>query len=126
MPLAARVRASLHAASMVALATMARSILFEKWITVLASLLLLIGVGAAWRARTWGVGLALAAASAFPVAQMLGMAPGWFWLVGVAGALPFLVSWRPMVLFDRSAAVLYAALSVAAGTASAVACSALI
>lgn len=119
MPLAARVRASLQAASAVALATMIRSIVFEKWITVLASLLVLIGVGAAWRARTYGVGLALAAASAFPVAHLLGMAPSWFWLVGIAGALPFIMSWRPMAFFDRAAAGLYAVLALAAGAACA-------
>lgn len=122
MPLAARVRASLAAASVVALATMIRSIVFEKWITVLASLLLLIGVGAAWRSRSYsvgGLGLALMAASAFPVAQLLGMAPDWFWLVGVAGALPFFMSWRPMAFFDRRATFLYAALALAAGTACA-------
>jgi hypothetical protein len=125
MPLAARIRASLAHASVIALATIVRSILFERWSTVLASLLLLIGIGAAWRTRTWGLGVALAAATAFPVAHLLGIGPGWFWFVGVAGALPFFVSWRPMAFFDRRAAVLYAALAVGAGTAGAFACSAL-
>ena len=79
-----RFTASLYVAQLVALATIVRSVLFERWVTVLASVLLIVGAQAAARSRAWGVGLALAMAGAFPAAHLLGMAPAWFWLVGVA------------------------------------------
>lgn len=125
MPLAARVRTSIQAASLVALTAMTHGVLYGRWMIVVAALFMLAGTAVAWRARTLGVGLALAAASAFPAAHLLGIGPSWFWLVGAGGALPFVMSWRPMAFFDRQAAVLFGALAVAAGAAGAFACSAL-
>ena len=121
MGLAFRIRSSLFAVIAVALATTARSVLFEKWITVFAALLMLAGAVSALRAKTWGVGLVLAASAAFPAAQLLGMAPDWFWLVGLVGASPFVLSWRPMARFDHAAAVVFAVLALAAGVTCALA-----
>jgi len=121
MTLTRRFTASLYVAQLVALATIVRSVVFERWVTVLASVLLIVGAQAAARSRTWGVGLALAMAMAFPAAHLLGMAPSWFWLVGVAGALPFALSSRWMASFDRGATVLFAAVATAAGVACAMA-----
>ncbi len=86
---------------------------------MLGSVLIMIGATAALRHRTWGVGLALAAASAFPVAWAIGIAPAWFCFVGLAGALPFAHSWRAFVRFDRGAAMLFAALATLGGTLTA-------
>jgi len=121
MTVSRRFTASLYVAQLVALATIVRSVVFERWVTVLASVLLIAGAQAAARHRTWGVGLALAMAVAFPAAHLLGMAPSWFWLVGVAGALPFALSSRWMASFDKGATLLFAAVAAAAGVACAMA-----
>lgn len=115
MTLSHRLSASLYVAQIVALATLVRSIVCERWITVLASALLIAGAQAALRNRTWGLGLALVTAAAFPAAHLLGMAPAWFWFVGAAGAAPFALTTRPMVRFDRGATILFAVLAVSAG-----------
>jgi hypothetical protein len=60
-------------------------------------------------------------AIAFPAAHLLGMAPAWFWLVGLAGALPFALSSRWMASFDKGATVLFAVVAAAAGVACATA-----
>jgi hypothetical protein len=112
-----RVRVSLLAVLAVSSATAARSLALEKWVTVLAAFVMIAGALAALRAKTWGVGVVLAAATAFSAAAALGIAPMWFWLVGAVGALPFLFAWRPMVRFDRGAAVLFAAIAVTLGIA---------
>ena len=121
MSLALRIRTSLVAVVVVALATTARSVLFEKWITVFAALLMIAGAAAALRAKTWGVGLVLAASTAFPAAHLLGMAPGWFWFVGLVGGAPFVLSWRPMARFDHAAALVFAVLALGAGVTCALA-----
>lgn len=101
--------------------TLLRSIAYDRWITVLASLFLIGGAMAAQRGRTWGVGLAFASAVAFPVAFAIGIAPAWFCLVGLAGAMPFALTWRPFARFDRGAAALLAAITATAGAAAAIA-----
>lgn len=104
MKLPHQLRVSFFVAQLVATATLLRSIALDRWITVLASLLILGGTLAASRGRTWGLGLAFAAAVAFPASVFIGIAPLWFGLVGWAGAWPFLLSYRALARFDRSAA----------------------
>ena len=101
--------------------TLLRSIAYDRWITVLASLVLIGGAAAALRGRTWGVGLAFASAAAFPVAFAIGIAPAWFCLVGLAGALPFALTARPLARFDKGATVLLAAIAATAGAAASIA-----
>jgi hypothetical protein len=105
----------------VGLATLLRSIAYDRWITVLASLFLVGGALAAQRGRTWGVAMSFAAAVSFPVAFAIGIAPPWFCLVGLAGMLPFALTWRPLARFDKGAAAVLAASAVAAGAATAMA-----
>ena len=73
-----RLQLSLVAAQLIGAATLLRSVAYNRWITMLASVLLIVGAEAARRGRSWGVGLALGAASAFPVALAIGIAPAWF------------------------------------------------
>jgi hypothetical protein len=113
LPLA--VRAALCAVLLVSAPLMFRCVTEQKWITVVATLMLAGGAAFALRGRTWGVGLTLLAASAFPAAHLLGMAPPWFWGVGFVGAIPFAVTWKPMAFFDRPAAKLFALLAIAGG-----------
>jgi hypothetical protein len=115
-----RLRLSLVIAQAVGVLTLLRSIAFDRWITVLASLLLIGGAMAAKRGRTWGVPLAFAAAVAFPVAFLIGIAPPWFCLVGLAGAWPFALSARPFARFDKGATVLLAAITTTLGAAAAI------
>ncbi|MDB5218702.1 MAG: hypothetical protein JWO86_6629 [Myxococcaceae bacterium] len=116
-----RLRLSLVAAQVVGVLTLLRSIAFDRWITVLASLFLIGGAMAAQRGRTWGIPMALAAAVAFPVAFAIGIAPPWFCLVGIAGALPFAISARPFARFDKGATMLLAAITTTLGAAAAIA-----
>jgi hypothetical protein len=116
-----RLRFSLAIAQAVGVLTLLRSIAFDRWITVVASLFLIGGAMAAQRGRTWGVPLAFAAAVAFPVAFLIGIAPPWFCLVGLAGAWPFALSARPFARFDKGATVLLAAITTTLGAAAAVA-----
>jgi hypothetical protein len=120
-PLPLAVRASLYAVLAVAVPLTIRCVTFQKWVTVIATLMLSSGALAALRGRTWGVGLTLLAAVAFPAAHLLGMAPTWFWSVGFVGALPFVVTWKPMAFFDRPAAKLFALLAVIGGITCALA-----
>src|ERR1019366_4858404 len=111
---------SLRVIQVASWAALARSVLFGFWPTVLACVLLLVGAGAARRDRTWGLGLLLAIGTAFPVMGLLGVAvPSWFGAMGVLGAVPFVLTWRPMAWFDKGAAVLFAALAIALGVGSA-------
>jgi hypothetical protein len=110
---------SLTAVNAVAFATLMRSVLFERWTTVVACLALIVGANAALRERTWGVGVVLAVAAAFPVAVLLGFAPGWFLGVGIIGAIPFLLTVRPMIRFDAGATALFAMLAGGTGIAAA-------
>ena len=112
---------SLLALQLVGAATLLRSIAYDRWITVLASVLLIVGAMAAQRGRTWGIGLALATAVSFPVAFAIGIAPAWFCLVGIAGALPFALTLRPLARFDKRATALLAVLAATGGAAVAVA-----
>lgn len=116
-----RVRLSLLILEVVGVATLLRSIAYDRWITVLASLFLIGGALAAQRGRTWGIGMSFAAAVAFPVAFAIGIAPAWFCWVGVAGLLPFALTWRPLARFDKGATAVLAASAVTAGAAAAVA-----
>jgi hypothetical protein len=116
-----RLRVSLVVAQAVAVMTLLRSIAYDRWITVLASLLLIGGAMAAQRGRTWGIGLAFAAAVAFPVAFAIGIAPPWFCLVGLAGAWPFALTARPFARFDKGATMMLAAVAATVGTVAAVA-----
>jgi hypothetical protein len=113
-------RLSLVAAQLVGFLTLLRSVAFDRWITVVMSLLLIAGATAALRQRTWGVGLALTAACWFPVAFAIGIAPAWFCLVGLVGALPFALVSRALARFDSQATALLAALAAVFGVIGAV------
>jgi hypothetical protein len=115
-----RVRLSLNAVHAVAAATLLRSIVFDRWITVLASLFLIGGAFAAQRGKTWGIGLALGAAASFPTAWVIGIAPPWFCVVGALGALPFVLTSRAIARFDAAATALGAGLALIVGTLGAV------
>lgn len=119
MKLPAKVRLSLVLVLLMAVPMFARCVYYGYWVTVVATGMLSAGALAALRGRTWGVGLTLLAASAFPAAHLLGMAPTWFWAVGYVGALPFVFAWKPMAFFDRPAAKLFAFLAVSGGLACA-------
>lgn len=119
--LAHRVRVSLVALQVVGVATLMRSIAYDRWITVLASLLLIGGAVAAQRGRTWGIALAFATAVSFPVAFAIGIAPPWFCLVGLAGALPFALTARRFARFDPGATALLAGIAATTGAAVAMA-----
>jgi len=116
-----RLRLSLLVAQAVGMMTLLRSIAYDRWITVLASLFLIGGAYAATRGRTWGVGMAFASAVAFPVAFAIGIAPAWFCLVGLAGAWPLAIAWRSFARFDKGAATLLATLAATGGAAAAIA-----
>jgi hypothetical protein len=106
---------SLLAVQAVAAATLFRSLLLERWTTVVFAIVLIASARAALRGRTWGVGGILTAATAFPGAALLGFAPQWFWVVGLIGVLPFALALRPMARFDAAATAMFAFL--AGGTA---------
>lgn len=112
---------SLIAAHAVGFATLIRSVAFDRWITVAASLLLILGATAALRGRTWGTALSLASAIAFPVAWAIGIAPPWFVFVGLIGALPFVLASGALARFDRSATAWLAGLAAGLGALGAVA-----
>lgn len=115
-----RVRSSLLAAEIAGAATLVRSIAYDRWWTVLVSVLLIAGALAAQRGRTWGVALAFASAMAFPVAWAIGIAPAWFCLVGIAGALPFVHLLPAFARFDRRATAFLAGLAATLGALGAV------
>ena len=119
--LSSRVRGSLLLVELVAWATLLRSVAYDRWITVLASALLFVGAAAALRGKTWGVALAFGQAIAFPVAWLIGIAPPWFCLVGLAGVLPFLHLARAFARFDRSATAILASVTAAGGALGAIA-----
>lgn len=114
--LSRRVSHALLGAQLIGALTLLRSIAFDRWITVLVSVLLIVGAMAAQRGRTWGIALAFATAVWFPVAFAIGIAPAWFCLVGLLGALPFALTFRPFARFDKGATTLLTALAVTAGT----------
>ncbi|MDB4994795.1 MAG: hypothetical protein JWM74_2227 [Myxococcaceae bacterium] len=98
-----------------------RCVVFEKWATVLAVYLLQIGTVAALRSKTWGIGVTLIGAMAFAAAAFLGIGPAWFWVVGLVGVVPFILTVRPMVRFDVGATALFFALASASGVTLALA-----
>ncbi len=106
---------------MVGAATLVRSVLYDRWITVLVSLLLIGGATAAMRGRTWGVALSLAAAIWFPAAALVGIAPPWFMFVGVAGVMPFVRLLPAFARFDKKATALLVMIAATLGTAGAIA-----
>lgn len=110
-----RLKLSLLVLQLVGVATLLRSVAYDRWITVLAAVLLLVGATAAQRGRAWGVALALGSAAAFPVAWAIGIAPAWFCAVGVFGALPFLIASRAFARFDKGATALLAVAAASAG-----------
>lgn len=112
---------SLIAAHAVGFATLIRSVAFDRWITVVASLLLIVGATAALRGRTWGTALAFASAVAFPVAFAIGIAPLWFVFVGLIGALPFILASGALARFDRRATAWLAGIAAGLGASGAIA-----
>ncbi len=114
------IQRSLAIAQLLAALTLLRSIAFDRWATVVAALLLITGTIAAERGRTWGVVLAFAVGMFFPVAFLIGIAPIWFVLVGLAAAWPFLKLWPSFTRIDRGAAMWLAGLATAFGAAGAV------
>jgi hypothetical protein len=114
-------RASVGFAQLLAAATLLRSVAYERWITVLAATLLLVGTLAAQRGRTSGVALSFVVAGWFGFAGLLGVGPTWFLGVGVAAALPFVQLWRSFVKFDRGASVVLAGLATTFGLGAAIA-----
>ena len=103
-----RVRLSLLAVQVVSVLTLLRSIAFDRWITVLASMLLIGSAMAARRGKAWGIGLGFATAA-------------WFCLVGLVAALPFAFTLRPFARFDKGATALLTGIAAATGTAIALA-----
>lgn len=114
-------RASLGFAQLLAAATLLRSVAYERWITVLAAALLLVGTLGAQRGRTSGVALCFVVAGWFGFAGLLGIGPAWFVGVGLAAAMPFLQLWRSFVRFDRGASVVLAGLATTFGLGAAIA-----
>lgn len=103
----------------VAVVTVARSVLFGRWTTVLFAVLLAVGARAALRERTWGVGLVLASGTAFFGAACLGFAPPWFAWVGLLSAVPFVLTVKPMLRFDVGATGLFLASAIGSGIGAA-------
>lgn len=114
-------RASVGFAQLLAAATLLRSVAYERWITVLAATLLIVGTLAAQRGRTSGVALAFVVAGWFGFAALLGVGPTWFLGVGHAAAMPFFQLWRSFVRFDRGASVVFASLATTVGLGAAIA-----
>lgn len=106
---------------LVSVLTLMRSIAFDRWITVLASVLLLVGAASAKRGRAWGVALMFAQAIAFPVAVLIGIAPPWFALVGIVGSLPFLLTRDAFARLDKGATRMLTALAMLGGAMGAIA-----
>jgi hypothetical protein len=92
-----------------------------RWAAALAAGALALGATAAVCERTWGVGLMLAAASAFFTAAVLGMGSPFFLVVAAIGAVPFLFTMKHMARFHLGATALFAGLSGALGLTGALA-----
>jgi hypothetical protein len=99
--------------------TLLRSVLYERWITVVVAGLLLAGTSAARRGKTWGVPLTLGTAVMFLLAGATGIGPAWFGLVAIAAALPFAMTWKALHRFDPAATLLMMTLSTGTGLVAA-------
>lgn len=96
-----------------------RSVAFDRWMTVLVSLGLIVGARAAMRGRSWGLLLAFASACWYLAVFFLGMAPLFFVPFAIVAALPLLKAWRAFTGFDRGAAKAAAAIAASAGAGGA-------
>lgn len=119
-------RLALHAAQLAGLCALVRALLALPThplaaSTALGAAGLLAGATAALFARTWGIGLAFAAAVSFASAAALHIAPSWFWLVAAAGALPQALTVKPFARFDRGATALFIGIATALGASAALA-----
>ncbi|NUP08936.1 MAG: hypothetical protein HOW73_23045 [Polyangiaceae bacterium] len=114
-------KTSLFAAQIVAFGTLLRSVALDRWFTVVAASLMIVGAIAAQRNRTWGVMLSFAMAVTFAVTAFIGIAPIWFLAVAAVGAMPFVLTRDALVRFDRGAAKLLAAGAIGIGATAAVA-----
>lgn len=114
-------RLSLYATQAVAFLTLLRSVALDRWITVLASVILFFAATAAHRGRSWGVGVAFGQAVAFAAAWAFGIAPPWFAVVGLVGALPAVFASRALARLDKTATVLLATLAASVGALGALA-----
>jgi hypothetical protein len=115
-----RIRPWLSLAQFFAAATLLRSLAYERWVTVFAAGLILLGTLAAQRNRTWGVALTFMVSVWFPVAALIGIAPLWFVAVGLSAAMPFMLLWRAFAKMDRGASLLFAGLAATVGAGAAV------
>jgi len=115
------VQTSLLATQLVAFATLARSVAYDRWFTVVLASLMIVGALAAVRHRTWGVLLSLATGITFATLSLIGIAPMWFVGVGVIGALPFLLTSEALGRFDRQATGIVAGLAAGVGASAAMA-----
>lgn len=98
-----------------------RSVAFDRVLTIGVSLALVVGARAAMRQKTWGLLLSLAASTWFAAAFALGMAPPFFLVFALLGAMPLFKSWRALAEFDRGAAVVAAGMATSAGAGLALA-----
>ncbi len=98
-----------------------RSVAFDRVLTIGVSLALIVGARAAMRQKTWGLLVALAASSWFASAFALGMAPPFFVVFALLGAMPLFKSWSALAKFDRGAAVVAAGVASSAGAGLALA-----
>lgn len=111
------------AAIATALDVLARTLLAHghvgRFVTAAAALGLAVGAIAGLRAKTWGVGLMLAAATSFFAAGALEMGPPFFYGVAAVGAFPFFLTARYMARFDLAATLAFALVSGAVGVSAA-------
>jgi hypothetical protein len=87
-----------------------------KWFTVAAALVMIGGAAFAIASRTAGLFALASASAAFAAAPALDIAPGWFFLVAFAAALPVLLSFRPVWRYDALASFTLFVGSVIAGS----------
>jgi hypothetical protein len=113
-------RSALGTAQILAGVTLLRSVAYDRWWTVAMAALLIGGAAAARRGRTWGLALVLSAATAFPVAWAIGIAPPWFVFVGIAGIQPFVSASPALARFDRQATALLVGIATSLGALAAI------
>jgi len=101
--------------------TLLRSVALDRWITVAATVVLLVATAALGRGRTWGVALSLLMGAMLFGVWALGIAPAWFAFLGLLAAAPFVSLARDFARFDRSATAWLSALAVGLGSLGAAA-----